>query len=56
MNLLYYCNFVTPFGNMLFSMLTADWLHVVRHTVLLYIISKFQQVKYNSVLEVFSSN
>jgi hypothetical protein len=33
-HLLYYCYFIIAFGNMLFPMLTADWLHLVRYTSL----------------------
>jgi hypothetical protein len=29
MNLLYYCNFIIQIGNMLFLMLTAEWLNLV---------------------------
>jgi hypothetical protein len=29
MNFLYNGNFIIPFGNMLFPMLTAEWLHLV---------------------------
>jgi hypothetical protein len=43
MNLLYYCNFIIPFGNMMFPMLTA---------ALLYRTSSFQTQHYNSVLEI----
>jgi hypothetical protein len=28
MNLRYYCKFIIPFGNKLFPMLTAEWLHL----------------------------
>ncbi len=29
MNLLYCCNFIIPFGTMLFPMLTTEWLHLL---------------------------
>jgi hypothetical protein len=42
-------NLIIKFGNIMFPMLTAEWLHLA-----LYRISKFQREHYNSVFEIFS--
>jgi hypothetical protein len=46
MNLLYYCNYIIPFGNGV-PYAEAEWLDLA-----LYRISYFQRENYNSVLEL----